>query len=153
MKAAQHAIEQMDQEQLSLIMDGQEVTLSIEGEPCVLTSEDVQVERQVKEGLAAANEDHITIALDTSLTEELLIEGLARELINKLNTMRRETGLEVTDRIHVKIETTDRVKQSFYTFEEYIKGEVLALKVNFVSCEGSSWDLNGEPTKIVIEKA
>lgn len=153
MKAAQEAIEKLPQEQLSLLMDGDDLSLIIGGETFVLTTEDIQVERQVKEGMIAANQGPITIALDTTLSEDLLIEGLARELVNKLNTMRREAGFEVTDRIHVKIETTSRVRQSFEKYAAYIQGEVLALSVDFGPCEGAEWDLNGESAKIVLTKA
>lgn len=153
MKAAQEAIDKLDQNQLSLLMDGDDLSLDIAGEAYVLTSEDIQVERQVKEGMIAANQGPITIALDTALTEDLLIEGLARELVNKLNTMRREAGFEVTDRIHVRIETSNRVQSSFMKYAEYIQGEVLALTVEFGACDGSEWDLNGEPAKIILTKA
>ncbi len=153
MKAAQEAIEKFDQSQLSMIMEGQYLPIIIEGNTYVLTSEDVQVERQVKEGMVAANEGQITIALDTCLTEDLLIEGLARELVNKLNTMRREAGLEVTDRIHVKIQSTERVRYCYDKYAAYIQGEVLALKVDFIECDGAEWDLNGESAKIAVAKS
>ena len=59
----------------------------------------MQIERKVKEKLAAGNEGELTVALDTTLNDELLEEGLAREIVNKINTMRRDMGFEVTDRI------------------------------------------------------
>lgn len=152
MKAAQLAIEALDQESLSLLMDGQSIPVVIEGEKHLLSPEDVQVERQVKEGLIAANEGLITIALDTTLTEDLLLEGLARELVNKINTMRRDAGFEVVDRIHIRMEASDRIKASFSKHQDYICGEVLALTVNFGKCDGEEWDLNGEPAKIVLAK-
>jgi isoleucyl-tRNA synthetase len=152
MKAAQTAIENLDQERLGLLMDGQNVPIKIEGEEVVLSPEDVQVERRVREGMIAANEGAITIALDTTLNEELLNEGLAREIVNKINTMRREAEFEVTDRIHVRMQTTDRVQKCYAQFADYICGEVLALSVDFGPCEGNEWDLNGELAKIVLSK-
>jgi isoleucyl-tRNA synthetase len=88
--------------------------------------------------------------LDTGLNEELLSEGLARELVNKINTMRREMDFEVTDRISILMQTTPRVEECYVQHKHYIDGEVLALDVQFGSCEGSSWDLNGEETVISI---
>lgn len=150
MRAAQIEIEKFDQNQLNDLMNGKEVLLILEGEKIPVTPEDVQVERVVHEGLIAANEGHITIALDTSLTEDLLLEGLAREIVNKINTMRREANFDVSDRIHVKMQTTERTKEGFNKHREYICSEVLATSVEFGPCEGTVWDLNGEATTIEI---
>ena len=154
MKAAQQRIDIFDQDQLAVLLKGQSLLIEIDGTKMTLTPEDVQVERQVHAGLVGANENLITIALDTALTEDLLIEGIARELVNKMNTMRREMGLEVTDRIHVKMATTERVKKAFELYKGYIQNEILALSVNFESTfEGTEWDINNEPTKIALTKA
>lgn len=153
MKAAQTAIDSFDQSHLAALQNGKTITLELEGEKIELTPEDVQVERQIKEGLVAANQEEITIGLNTTLSDELEIEGLARELVNKLNTMRREAGLEVTDRIHVKMQTTDRVKKSFEQYQSLICNEVLALSVKFEPIQGTEWDLNGEPASITLTKA
>ena len=160
MKNVQEAIDRFDNHQLTELLNGHSVSLKVDGEAILLSPEDVAVERQVHEGLVAANEGIITIALNTTLTEELLIEGIARELINKVNTMRREANFAVTDRVRMKIQSTDHLKKCFNAFKEMICGEVLALSVDFVSPEdptselkGTTWDLNGEPATIVLEKA
>jgi isoleucyl-tRNA synthetase len=150
MRQVQQAIDAFDRNQLSVLLEGQNVELVVEGETIVITPEDVQVDRLVREGMVAANAGAITIALDTALSEDLLIEGLARELINKINTMRREGGFAVTDRIHIQIETTEGVRQSFEVFHAMITGEVLATSVNFGPCTGTLWDLNGESATIAL---
>lgn len=152
MKAAQKAIEEMSQEKLETLLEGQPVILTIEDQPIEITPEDVQVEREVREGLIAANEGLITIALDTQLDPTLIEEGLARELVNKINTMRRDAGFEVSDRIHIVMETTDAVRSCFITHGDYIRSEVLALQVDFGPTSGTSWDLNGQQTKIQLTK-
>jgi len=152
MKAAQMAIEQFSQQQLQEILNGETVVIHLEGQSIPLSSEDVQVERTVHEGLIAANQGLITIALDTHLTDALLLEGLAREIVNKVNTMRREANLAVTDRIKLRIQTTERVIASFEIFKDYISQEVLAVEINFGPCSGTEWDLNGEPTVIAMSK-
>ena len=152
MKAAQEAIEKIPQQSLEMLMEGQNVPIQLNGEEFILTPEDVQVERHVREGLFAANQGHITIALDTKLNESLLIEGLAREIVNKINTMRREAGFEVTDRIAVTIETTDRVKACFRQYDDYIRNEILATEVHFAPTQGTAWDLNGEQAKISLTR-
>lgn len=153
MRPVQQAVDAFDHQQLAQLQAGENVVLQVEGESIVITPEDVQVDRQVRDGLIAANSGQITIALDTVLSEELLIEGLARELVNKINTMRREAGFAVTDRIHLTIDSSARVRQSFDTFGAMIKGEVLAVSVDFASCDGAEWDLNGETARIALTKA
>ena len=153
MPQAKTLIESFTQLQLSELLDRGVLTINLEGEEIGITREDVQVDREVHEGLIASNSGEITIALDTALNEELLIEGLAREVVNKVNSMRREAGLEVSDRIHLKLETSDRVCRAFDVFGKLIQNEVLALTVAFGPCNGQQWDLNGEDTKIEIIKA
>lgn len=153
MKAAQTAIDQFDQKQLESLLNGGTVIISLEGAEYVLTPEDVQVERLVHEGLIAANDGHLTIALDTALSEDLLLEGLAREIVNKINTMRREAGFAVTDRIHVRMQATERVKACFQKYQEIISKEILAISVDFGPTEGTEWDLNGELTILSVTKA
>ena len=152
MKAAQQAITDLDQHKLAILLSGESLPIVLEGEQFVLTPEDVEVERVVHEGMIAANQGLITIALDTELSEELMSEGLAREIINKINSTRRELGLAVTDRIRITLETSERVETCFKEYGDYIQSEVLAVSVNFAPTNGTEWDLNGEPAKISIEK-
>lgn len=150
MNAAQVVIQALPQSQLSLLLKGGTVDITVENEKLQLTAEDVAVERKVKEGVVASTSNEITIALDTSLNEDLLLEGLAREIVNKVNTMRRDEGFLVTDRIVIQLKTTERVKKAFEIHRDYITHEVLATQVNFDSVEGTEWDLNGEPTTIAL---
>ncbi len=152
MRSVQLAVDNFNHQQLTALLNGDSVTLQVEGESIVLTPEDVAVERHVRDGLVAANLNLITIALDTALSDELLLEGLSREIVNKINTMRREAGFAVTDRIQVQIDSTDRLRQCFEAHGDFIRNEVLALKVDFGTCNGSSWDLNGEPATIAVTK-
>ena len=150
MQAAQKVIQELPPSQLGLLRKGESIEILVENEKIPLTTEDVTIERKVKEGLVASTSNEITIALDTSLTDELLLEGLAREIVNKVNTMRREEGYAVTDRIVIQLKSTDRVKKAFEEYRDYIMHEVLATQVNFDCDVGTEWDLNGEPTKIAL---
>jgi isoleucyl-tRNA synthetase len=149
---AQKAMQGFDRKQIQTLASGKTLKVEIGGEMVELEPNDVQIERKVKEGLAAGNEGELTVALDTALSDELIEEGLAREIVNKINTMRREMEFEVTDRIRIRMQTTDRVKQCFEKFRDYITHEVLAVEVDFGPCEGTPWDLNGEETLISIHK-
>lgn len=151
MNSAKTAIEKLAPKQLSALLSGGAVEIVVEGEKVELTPEDVAVERKVKEGLIASTSKEITIALDTELNEELLLEGLAREIVNKVNTMRRDEGFSVTDRIVLRMKATPRLRKAFDQHREYITHEVLATQVQFDCEEGTEWDLNGEPTKIGLQ--
>jgi len=153
MNAAQQAIGKLPPKELKALLDGKNVSLKVEGEIIELTSEDVAVERKVKAGLIASTLEGITVALDTELTEELLQEGIAREVVNKINTMRREQEYAVTDRITLKVQTTPRVKEAFEKHREYICHEVLATSFSFEPCAGQEWDINGEPAVIAFSKS
>jgi isoleucyl-tRNA synthetase len=153
MPLVQKMMQNFDRKQLKLLAEGRSVTIQVNGETIELTNEDVQIERKVKEKLAAGNEGELTVALDTTLNDELLEEGLAREIVNKINTMRRDMGFEVTDRITIRLKTTPRVKSCFERFGDMIRNEVLAVDIQFGEAEGSLWELNGEETIIAIEKA
>lgn len=153
MRAAQTVIDQFDRNALTTLLEGNSLPIVVEGEQIILTPEDVQVERVVHPGIIAANAGHITVALDTTLTEELLLEGLAREIVNKINTMRRDADFAVSDRIHVRMQTSPRVKEAYNHYASYIRNEILSLSVDFGPTEGTEWDLNGEPTIISLSKA
>ena len=152
MKAAQVAIDQFTNDQLMALNEGKTVWIDLEGEKFELTSEDVQVERIVKEGLIASHLNNITIALDTELNDDLLLEGISREIVNKINTMRREANFGLTQRIKIEMETSDRVKQALHLHEAYIRNEVLATDILFQKNEGEIVDLNGEPARIMLHK-
>lgn len=153
MQAVQVLIQAFTHVELEKLMIGQPVEVSVDGQTIQLTSEDVEVKRIVREGLIASTDQGLTIALDTTLSEPLILEGLAREIVNKVNSMRREAKLDVTDRIRLTIDTSNRVQQAYKIHEEWIRSEVLAVQVDMASCPGEEWDLNGEPAKIEIQKA
>ncbi len=152
MPLLQKAIKALPGEAQEALLGGGEWTLDLDGEPLTLTSEDVEVRRHVREGLIAQTDDNLTVALDTAITPDLVTEGLAREVVNKVNTMRRDAGFEVTDRIEMKLGTTEAVKKAFEVHGEYIRGEILATEVAFEPCEGTEWDLNGEAATILLTK-
>jgi len=130
--------------QLSLLVDGQEVTLR---------REDVEITAEQAPGLAVETEGDLTVALDTELTEDLLNEGLAREFVSRVQNMRKEAGYEVTDRIKISVQTTDRLKKALSLQADYIKNETLAEDLSFDSQRGQfeqRWDIEGEPAVIRI---
>lgn len=152
MPIVQKMMQAFDRKQIKTLLDGHSLTIDINGEKIELSSEDVHIERQVKEKLAAGNEGELTVAMDTTLNDELIEEGLAREIINKINTMRKELEFDVTDRIRIKLQTTPRVVQCFKNFDSMIRNEVLAMDIQFGKTTGTVWDLNGEETVVDLQK-
>lgn len=153
MKEAQILIQELSQEQINSLFEGYEIPIILGNESFLLTSDDVEITRKVHEGWIAINAGTITIALDTELNEELILEGIARELVNKINTMRRQANFSVTDRIKVKFGATEKVKNALLVHREYVENEVLAVEITYgYSPESMQWDINGEPTAIFIEK-
>ncbi len=152
-KEMQFLISMLHQDQIDLLAAGQSLPVRLGDDAFTLSPEDVEIAPSVREGWIAMNAGMMTIALDTTLTEELLLEGLARELVNKINTMRREANFSVTDRIIVHLGASERIKQAIHLHGKYIQEEVLALEINYeVKTNSTQWDLNGEPTAIAIEK-
>lgn len=144
-------IESMEQHVLRTLFERKPVEIAIEDEVISLTEEDVVIERQVHDGLIALCVGPITIALDTHITPDLEREGIAREIINKINTMRKSAGFEITDRIAVSMETTKKVEEAFFFFDDYVKKEILATSFVFEKCpNGIEVDINGNPSLISI---
>ncbi|MBU6446667.1 MAG: isoleucine--tRNA ligase, partial [Verrucomicrobia bacterium] len=120
---AQKAMQGFDRKQIQTLAKGGTLKVEIGGEPVELEPQDVQIERKVKEGVAAGNEGELTVALDTALNDALIEEGLAREIVNKINSMRKELGFEVTDRVRLALQTTPRVEACFKKYHDYISHE------------------------------
>ncbi len=114
------------------------ITIDAGGEPVRLTEEEVLIRLQAKEGYAAAQGDDCVVLLSTELTEELLREGRARELVRLIQDRRKEMGCEYTDRILVGIETeSDAIRAALESFADYIKGETLSVQIVSGVVEGT----------------
>ena len=96
----------------------------------------------------------VTVVLDTLLTDELVEEGFVREIISKVQTMRKEAGFEVTDRIALSASGNSRIKEIMEKNEEMIRASVLANTLNFGAAEGyvKEWNLNGETVTLGVRK-
>ena len=133
--------------------DGQ-LTLDINGEKVVLLESDLLIETAQTEGYVSAQEGEVTVALDTNLTPELIEEGFVREIISKVQTMRKEAGFEVMDKIAVTYEGTEKAEKVFADNASTIADETLALEVTKAAPAGytKEWKINGETVTIGVEK-
>ncbi|MBM3201153.1 MAG: isoleucine--tRNA ligase [Chlamydiae bacterium] len=154
MNIVKNIVENFDRSIAMKFLNDESYEIVVDGERIELTTDDVTVERKEKAGLVASSEGSITVSLDLSLNDDLIYEGLAREIINKINTMRKNFDFAVTDRIHVELFGPKEVETAYKIHKELINKEVLALSFTFGSAkEGSEWDLNGQIAKILVKKA
>ncbi|MCP1997179.1 isoleucine--tRNA ligase [Flavobacterium sp. HSC-61S13] len=120
----------------------------------ILTLSDVEITSQDIEGWLVANSDGITVALDITITEELRKEGIARELINRIQNLRKDAGLEVTDKIKVVLQDQAVIKEAVLANENYIKSETLTHTLEFVSevLDGVEIEFDELKTRVLILK-
>ena len=130
MKAAAQAIASFSQEDISNLEKSGTYTLDVDGEKYDLTLEDFEITAEDVPGLLVATDGPLTVALDVTLTDELIAEGTARELVNRIQNIRKNSDFNVTDKIKVRIEQHDKLTQAIEQFGEYIKGEVLATSLS-----------------------
>lgn len=121
----------MDQQTISRIEVAGDISLSLPGGDVALSREDYQITSEDMPGWLVATEGALTVALDVTVTEELRLEGIARELINRIQNIRKDSGFEVTDRVKVTIASGADVEKSVDKFREYICDQTLALEIGF----------------------
>jgi len=127
MKAAAARIELLSMAEIQSLMEGATLSLDTEFGPLELTRESVIVQRQEKSHLKVLNDGTLTVALDAELTEELKAEGTIRDIIRSVQNLRKERGLDVTDRIHLYLFGPAEVEESVEEFEDYLMEETLAI--------------------------
>jgi len=129
--------------------------ITLDGEKLTLTLDDVEITSQDIEGwLVASSSTGLVVALDATITDELRAEGIARELVNRIQNLRKDTGLEVTDRIRILLQQQDTLEKAIRANEAYIKAETLANEILFAdTLQGEEVAFDDIVTKIVVEKA
>jgi len=130
MKKIADAVGNFNQDDIKKLEHENAYLLNIDGQDITITPEDVEISTEDIPGWIVANQDNLTVALDISLTPELKNEGLARELVNRIQNIRKDLGMEVTDHISLTIENNSDTDEAFSSFKEYICSETLA-NLNF----------------------
>ncbi len=155
MKAAAGIIQTLTSDQIQSILEGTALTIDVDGTAVELTEEKVIVERSEKDGLKVLNEGTLTVGLDSKITDELKKEGYVRDLVRGIQNLRKESGLNVTDRIKLSVSGDEELKSAYDMFESFVCGEVLASSANFVSSLSNATEVESEDKKwsILIEKA
>jgi isoleucyl-tRNA synthetase len=154
MKMISEAIQNLSQNDIAIVEKQQEISLVINEKVVNLKLEEVEITSQDIEGWLVANQGGLTVALDITITEDLRMEGNARELVNRVQNLRKDSGLEVTDKIILVIEKNDILGRSIAANEHYIKTETLTKELVFVDEleNGTEIAFDDVQTKILIKK-
>ena len=130
------------------------LTFEIQGQEVVLTRDDLLIDVAQKEGYVTQEDNYVTVVLDTNLTPELIEEGFVRELISKIQTMRKEAGFEVMDKITVYQEGNAHIEALMKEHGEEICTEVMADRIVVGQMGGyaKEWNINGQQVSLGVEK-
>ena len=142
-------IQDLDAAQLNLLQEQGSLTLDDES----FNTEDILVFREAKEGTQALSNRFISIDMDCELTDDLVDEGLAREVVNRIQKTRKDIGLDVTDRIQVDFTASERLEGAINKHRDYIAGETLSTALTSqTTLEGFDFDIEGQQLTITIHK-
>ena len=156
MKAIAALVAQMTADDISVIESTGGWRGNIEGEAIELDLADFDIAAQDIPGWLVASEGGLTVALDITISDELKSEGIARELVNRVQNLRKDSGLEVTDKIRITVETSDAIREAIAANASYVQAEVLATEIVFSSTSNNALitDLEAEgDTRVELVKA
>ena len=152
MKGVAAQMSALDQDQIAAFEKTGNITLNVDGQEAVVEVADVEIISEDIPGWLVSNEGNLTVALEVELTPELKKEGMARELINRIQNLRKETGLEITDRIKVTVAPNEETNAAIEAFGDYIKTQVLADSILIAENNGSETEFDEFKLNILVEK-
>ncbi len=154
MKDAAFVINNLSQKEIAELESTNKLLIVVVGKEITLSTSDVEIIAEDVSGWSIATRDNLTVALDIQLNDALIEEGVARELINKIQKLRKDMGLELTDKISVSVENCPFLSKTMVNFKDYISSEILASELQFVPLlpEHSEIEINNNPVKIFILK-
>ena len=155
MKQAAGIIATLTSEQIQSILDGTKLSIEVEGKSVELDSEKVLVERIEKDDLKVLNDGTLTVGLDSKVTDELKKEGYVRDLIRGIQNQRKESNFNVTDRITIQLTGSEKLKDAYKMFADFIMNETLAIDINWKDslADAITVEADDENWGILIEKA
>ena len=154
MKAVAAAMEALDQEAIALLEKEGTYTLTIEGAPLTVEVADVEIINEDIPGWLVANEGKLTVALEVEVTEELRREGIARELVNRIQNIRKSSGFEITDKINVTLTHNEQTDAAVEEYKQYICTQVQANELTLAEVtEGTELDFDDFKLVARVEKA
>lgn len=152
MKMVAALIAKLSSAQAAALAANRAVALDVAGETVSLTAEDVVVQRTPKTGMVVASEGDVIVGIETALTPDLIREGVARELVSRVQNLRKDADFEVTQRIAVAIDCDKEVEAAVSQHADYVKTETLCEALSFGHVAEGLFDLNGHDVKIAVTK-
>ena len=153
MKGIAAAMSALDQDQIAELETNGKIAVDVEDNAVEVEAADVEIISEDIPGWLVSNEGKLTVALEIELNDELRNEGMARELISRIQNLRKETGLEITDRIYVTLTPNEKVEKAVAGFADYIKSQVLALDITLADNDGTETELDDFKINIKVVKA
>ncbi|MDE5782720.1 MAG: class I tRNA ligase family protein, partial [Prevotella sp.] len=153
MKGVAAVMDALTQEQIAQLEIQGTIGISVEGQDLIVEAEDVDIISEDIPGWLVGNEGNLTVALDITLTDELRNEGMARELVNRIQNIRKKSGLEITDRIKVQIEPNEIVCKAIENFGDYVARQVLADGITLEANDGQKVEFDDFKLNINIVKS
>ncbi|HEX3168229.1 MAG TPA: isoleucine--tRNA ligase, partial [Chitinophagaceae bacterium] len=152
MKTVSVLLSQFDQDQIRKLEKDGQYNLLVDGDDLILQTSDVEITSEDIPGWLVASKGQLTVALDVTISEDLEHEGNAREFVNRIQKIRKDSGFELTDRIEVQVAAENGLKNSLAQFKEYICAEILADKLEFLSENNSGIEIevNDIQLKVIV---
>ena len=152
MKSVAAHMDGLDQDAIALLEKNGSISFDIDGAPVTVDVADVEIISEDIPGWLVSNDGNLTVALEVELTEDLLNEGMARELINRIQNMRKDAGLEITDRIAIKVSPNDSIAKAIANYEDYVKTQVLADSISVEDNAGTDVEFDNFVVRIQVTK-
>lgn len=154
MKTVAGLLAQFNQDQIRQLEKDGQIHLSVDGEDLILQVSDVEITSEDIPGWLVAGKGQLTVALDVTITQDLEHEGNAREFVNRIQKIRKDSGFDLTDRIEVGVMAENGLKNSLAQFKDYICAEILADKLEFLSENNSGIEIevNDIQLKVIVLK-
>ena len=152
MKAVSNAVDGMTQEQIAQLERDGQITLQADGQDALIERADVDIISEDIPGWTVMNDGTLTVALDITITPELKNEGVAREIVKRIQGLRKDSGFEITDRISVKVSDNPAVRAAVDAFNDYISSQVLANSISIEDNDGQEFDFDEFKVNIKVTK-
>lgn len=153
MKQLAAEVQGMSQEAIATFEKEEKYTFDIDGQAATIELADVEIISEDIPGWLVANAGKLTVALDVTITDDLRKEGIARELVNRIQNIRKSSGLEITDRINIKLTDLEQIRETVSEYNNYIASQVLADKIELLeSVDGQNVDMDDYILQISVEK-
>ncbi|MCR4774514.1 MAG: isoleucine--tRNA ligase [Prevotella sp.] len=152
MKGIAAQMDGLSQDEIAKLETEGKINVEVEGQAVEVEAADVEIISEDIPGWLVSNEGNLTVALEIELTDELRQEGMARELINRIQNIRKESGFEITDRVNVTVAPNELVENAVNNFAEYIKSQVLADAITIAANDGAEAEFDDFKLNIKVER-